>query len=304
MNQKFLTTILSCLALSSTSSAFAQISSQPLSYNSQLTTLRIQRARLKSNPCIYDRENADVESCRGIYTRWNAINNRIRYLEMQQRYSMGRRPSVYLSNKEGLRLTSNHCTSPSCWNTPNSTNSSDTPSIRHSGKWPSIEGTTSNSSWSMPVDRVIITSRFNPRRMHPVKHKIMPHNGCDFGAGKGIPVYAINSGLVTIRGWIGDNGNLVKIQHGNGYESGYAHLSGFAPGITVGSHVERRTVIGYVGSTGSSTNPHLHLSLKHNGAFIDPLSVLKQTRSVSRSGLSTSTVEVHQDGEPSDDHND
>ncbi len=127
--------------------------------------------------------------------------------------------------------------------------------------------------WRMPLAFPRITSRFNPRRKHPILKVIMPHNGCDFAAPPGTPVYSIGAGVVTSRGDAGPSGNLITIQHEGGIQSGYAHLSRFAPGVVPGTHVEARTLVGYVGTTGRSTGPHLHLSVKRNGIFIDPLSL-------------------------------
>ena len=127
--------------------------------------------------------------------------------------------------------------------------------------------------WRMPLTFARVTSRFNPKRMHPILHTIMPHNGCDFAAMPGTPVYAIAPGIVSFTGSAGPSGNLVTIIHEGGYESGYAHLSKFAPGIGSGTKVEAHTLVGYSGTTGRSTGPHLHLSVKKNGVFIDPLSL-------------------------------
>lgn len=136
------------------------------------------------------------------------------------------------------------------------------------------------SRWRMPLLIPRVTSRFNPRRMHPILHTIMPHNGCDFGAPSGTPVYAIGPGVVLFKGDSGATGNFVSIRHDGGFESGYAHLSRFAPGIGPGVHVEGRQLVGYVGSTGRSTGPHLHLSVKHDGQFIDPLTLRLDSKKV------------------------
>ena len=130
-----------------------------------------------------------------------------------------------------------------------------------------------HAKFRMPLAFPRITSRFNARRRHPILHVVMPHNGCDFAAPPGTPVYSIGAGVVLFRGEAGPSGNLITIAHEGGIESGYAHLSRFAPGIVSGTHVEARTLIGYVGTTGRSTGPHLHLSVKRNGAFVDPLSL-------------------------------
>ena len=142
-----------------------------------------------------------------------------------------------------------------------------------SGFWDGHAQQPLKGKWRMPLRFPRISSRFNPRRMHPVLHVVMPHNGCDFAAKPGTPVYAIGAGTVQFVGEAGPSGNLVTVAHEGGIESGYAHLSRFAPGIAAGTQVEARTLIGYVGTTGRSTGPHLHLSAKRNGAFIDPLSL-------------------------------
>jgi murein DD-endopeptidase MepM/ murein hydrolase activator NlpD len=97
----------------------------------------------------------------------------------------------------------------------------------------------------------------------------MPHNGTDFGAPTGTPVGASSPGVVASIGYDGASGNLVTIDHAGGYTTGYAHLSRFAEGLKVGDHVSRLQLIGYVGSTGRSTGPHLHFSAKKDGKFID-----------------------------------
>jgi hypothetical protein len=124
--------------------------------------------------------------------------------------------------------------------------------------------------WRKPVRGAPITSKFNPRRMHPVLKKVMPHNGTDFGALTGAPVGASSYGVVSYIGYDGASGNLVKIDHPGGVETGYAHLSRFEPGLKVGDRVKRLQNIGYVGSTGRSTGPHLHFSAKKDGKFFDP----------------------------------
>lgn len=119
-----------------------------------------------------------------------------------------------------------------------------------------------------------ISSPFDMHRMHPVLHRVMPHNGIDFAAGTGTPVWAAADGEVTFVGPRGPNGNLVTIAHEGGYESAYCHLSRFAGGLHRGQVVRQRDIIGYVGTTGRSTGPHLHFGLKHHGVFIDPATQL------------------------------
>jgi murein DD-endopeptidase MepM/ murein hydrolase activator NlpD len=123
--------------------------------------------------------------------------------------------------------------------------------------------------WRSPVRGAPITSKFNPQRLHPILKKKMPHNGTDFGAPAGTPIYAASYGKITKLGNYGANGNYIAIAHDNGYETGYSHLSRFEPGLKVGDQVKRSQVIGYVGSTGRSTGPHLHFSARKDGAYID-----------------------------------
>jgi murein DD-endopeptidase MepM/ murein hydrolase activator NlpD len=126
--------------------------------------------------------------------------------------------------------------------------------------------------WHAPVPLARISSRFNPRRMHPVLHVIKPHNGVDFAASSGTPVYAAASGTVEVAGNGGACGNMVKILHpSSGLVTAYCHLSRFAPGIHAGDHVEGRQLIGFVGQTGRATGPHLHFAVKRGNAFVDPL---------------------------------
>jgi murein DD-endopeptidase MepM/ murein hydrolase activator NlpD len=129
--------------------------------------------------------------------------------------------------------------------------------------------------WRLPLKLARVTSRFNPKRMHPVLHTLMPHNGTDFGAPSGTPIFAVAHGTVTHVGPHGPSGNLVLLEHGGGIQTGYAHMSRFAQGIKAGDKVETRQLIGYVGTTGRSTGPHLHFSVKKNGVFVDPMTALK-----------------------------
>jgi murein DD-endopeptidase MepM/ murein hydrolase activator NlpD len=130
------------------------------------------------------------------------------------------------------------------------------------GKQPNAGG------WRKPVLGAPITSRFNPRRMHPVLHKIVAHTGTDFGAPSGTPIYAAFRGTIESAGPLGACGNTVVIQHANGITTGYCHMSRFA-GIKAGEQVGTHQIIGYVGTTGRSTGPHLHFFAKKNGVFFD-----------------------------------
>ena len=125
-----------------------------------------------------------------------------------------------------------------------------------------------------PCPGAPITSKFNPKRMHPVLKRVMPHQGTDFGAPTGTPIYASYKGTVQFVGNAGATGNFVSLLHANGVETGYAHMSRFAPGIKIGDKVATKQLIGYVGSTGRSTGPHLHFSAKKNGQFFDAETLL------------------------------
>jgi murein DD-endopeptidase MepM/ murein hydrolase activator NlpD len=105
--------------------------------------------------------------------------------------------------------------------------------------------------------------------MHPVLHTVRAHLGVDYAAPVGTPVWAAAPGTVTFRGPAGGAGNLVMIRHDSGIETAYMHLSKFAS-IKVGQRIDAKTVIGYVGTTGLSTGPHLHFGVKKNGEFVDP----------------------------------
>jgi murein DD-endopeptidase MepM/ murein hydrolase activator NlpD len=115
-----------------------------------------------------------------------------------------------------------------------------------------------------------VSSGFDRNRMHPVLHTTAAHLGIDYAAPVGTPVWAAAPGVITHRGPAGGAGNLVMIRHDGGYETAYMHLSKFAGDMKVGQRIPAKTVIGYVGTTGLSTGPHLHFGVKKNGAYIDP----------------------------------
>ncbi len=121
-----------------------------------------------------------------------------------------------------------------------------------------------------PVDTRWITSPFSREREHPILGIARAHTGVDFGAPYGAAVYAAAAGQVTEAGEVGGYGNLVVIAHGDGVETRYGHLSRFGPHMVVGARVERGQVIGYVGSTGLSTGPHLHFEVRRGGVPLDP----------------------------------
>jgi len=129
-----------------------------------------------------------------------------------------------------------------------------------------------------PVNNVRITSRFTLRRWHPILHRYRAHLGVDFGGKTGTPVYASADGRVVYAGRLGGYGNVIKIKHRDGFLTLYAHLHKFRRGIRRGKYVKKGQVIGYIGSTGMSTGPHLHFGLYRNGRPIDPLGVIKITK--------------------------
>jgi murein DD-endopeptidase MepM/ murein hydrolase activator NlpD len=124
-----------------------------------------------------------------------------------------------------------------------------------------------------PVDFARISSRFSMGRRHPVLNKIRAHKGVDYAAPRGTPIKAAGDGKVTLAGRHGGYGNAVIIQHGQRYRTLYAHMNGFAKGIRNGSTVKQGQIIGYIGTTGLSTGPHLHYEFQVNGVHVDPLSL-------------------------------
>lgn len=120
-----------------------------------------------------------------------------------------------------------------------------------------------------PLSYRRISSTFTHRRFHPVLKIYRPHFGIDYAAPEGTPVSALGSGTVTFKGWKGGYGNFVEIRHNATYKTTYGHLSQFAGGLKKGSRVEQGQVIGYVGSTGVATGPHLDFRFYKNGTPID-----------------------------------
>jgi murein DD-endopeptidase MepM/ murein hydrolase activator NlpD len=126
-----------------------------------------------------------------------------------------------------------------------------------------------------PVASHGISSSYG-RRRHPILGYSRMHAGIDFRASYGQPIYAVTDGTVQFAGRHGGHGNFVKLSHGGGFGTGYAHMSRIA--VSAGQHVRRGQVIGYVGSTGLSTGPHLHYEMYRNGATVNPMSVAFVTR--------------------------
>jgi murein DD-endopeptidase MepM/ murein hydrolase activator NlpD len=124
-----------------------------------------------------------------------------------------------------------------------------------------------------PLNYRRISSRFSRSRLHPILRVRRPHLGIDYAAPYGTPVWAVADGTVIFRSVSGGLGRLLKVRHANGYVSHYGHLSRFPPGMKVGQRVQQKEVIGYVGSTGLSTGPHLHFQLMKHGKWVDPAAV-------------------------------
>ena len=124
-----------------------------------------------------------------------------------------------------------------------------------------------------PVNFARISSRFDPKRRHPILHKVRAHRGVDYAARTGTPVHASGDGKVVFAGRNGGYGRTIILEHGKTYSTLYAHLNGFARGIRPGRRVVQGQTIGYVGSTGLSTGPHLHYEFRVRGVHRDPLSV-------------------------------
>ncbi len=122
-----------------------------------------------------------------------------------------------------------------------------------------------------PLKYVRVSSTFDRHRFHPILHTERAHLGVDYAAPLGTPVWATAPGRVSFVGPRGGAGNAIIIDHAGGMSSTYMHLSKFAKGLHVGQEVRQKQVIGYVGMTGLATGPHLHFSVRMNGAFVDPL---------------------------------
>jgi len=124
-----------------------------------------------------------------------------------------------------------------------------------------------------PINNAKVTSSFSTSRKHPVLGFTRAHKGVDFRASTGTPIPAAGAGRVVARGFNRGHGNYVKIRHNGTYETLYAHMSKFAKNVVVGTNVRQGQTIGYVGSTGLSTGPHLHYEVIKNGTHVNPLTV-------------------------------
>jgi murein DD-endopeptidase MepM/ murein hydrolase activator NlpD len=126
-----------------------------------------------------------------------------------------------------------------------------------------------------PLSYARITSGYTGARLHPITRTVTAHYQIDYAAPTGTPVVSTARGTVTSAGWENGWGYIVRVRHDNGYTTHYAHLSGFASGIRSGSRVTQGQLVGYVGSTGWSTGPHLDYGMRLNGAPINPLTLVQ-----------------------------
>lgn len=149
--------------------------------------------------------------------------------------------------------------------------------FEQSGKveyWEEDGGSLRKAMLKAPLRYSRISSKFTYARLHPIYKVYRPHTGVDYAAPSGTPVQAVADGVVIFRGWgSGGAGNMIKIKHPNNMSTGYLHLRGFASGLKVGSAVKQGEVIGYVGSTGASTGPHLDYRVWKGTTPIDPLKI-------------------------------
>ena len=123
-----------------------------------------------------------------------------------------------------------------------------------------------------PVAQGRFTSGFGMRR-HPIVRRYRLHSGIDWSAPSGTPIIASGNGTVEEVGTRAGYGRSIILRHANGYETTYNHMSGYARGISPGDRVRQGQIIGYVGSTGLSTGPHLHFEVLVNGRFVDPMKI-------------------------------
>ncbi len=130
-----------------------------------------------------------------------------------------------------------------------------------------------------PVNFTRISSKFTTSRYHPVLHKFRSHKGVDYAAKRGTPIYAAGNGKVKYKGKKGGYGNVLILKHGTKYTTLYAHLNSFNKKLRVGSKVTQGQTIGYVGSTGLASGPHLHYEFRVNGSHRNPLTVKLPTSS-------------------------
>jgi murein DD-endopeptidase MepM/ murein hydrolase activator NlpD len=144
-----------------------------------------------------------------------------------------------------------------------------------------------------PVNDAIMRSGFGGRR-HPILGYVKMHTGVDWATAYGTPIFASGNGVIEKVGLEGGYGKYIRIKHNNGYETAYGHMSAFAKGMEAGKRVRQGQVIGFVGSTGMSTGPHVHYEILVNGRFVDPMRI-KLPRGRSLEGPMTANFEKERD---------
>lgn len=142
------------------------------------------------------------------------------------------------------------------------------------GTWYGLEGKSVRRAFlRRPLRFSRIASRYTNSRFHPILRTWRAHRGVDYAADSGTPVEVTANGVVTRRGWSDTYGRVIDVRHPNGFMTRYAHMQGFAGGLSVGSRVVQGQTIGYVGMTGMATGPHLHYEMHVGGRAVDPLAI-------------------------------
>ena len=155
---------------------------------------------------------------------------------------------------------------------PNVSGTKGTTTRRTTGKQkPSLTKKNGQQFLRYPLQFTRISSGFSYARFHPILKRTRPHLGVDFAAPRGTPVRAVADGTVRRAGWRGGLGRFVRLDHPGPYDSGYGHLHRIAKGVREGARVKQGQIIGYVGSTGLATGPHLHFIMYKYGKHINPL---------------------------------
>ncbi len=145
-----------------------------------------------------------------------------------------------------------------------------------------------------PIEFARISSGFSLGRMHPVLHIMRAHKGTDYAASRGTPIRATGDGKVAFAGRKGGFGNCIVINHGSGYETLYGHMNNFAKGMKAGTRINQGDVIGYVGSTGLASGPHLHYEFHINGQVRNPVTVpLPKAMGIDKSQLAKFNATTH-----------
>jgi len=150
-------------------------------------------------------------------------------------------------------------------------------------------GFTKTYFFKIPLTYKRISSKFTKKRWHPVLKRYRAHLGTDFAAPRGRKIYAAGDGKIEFKGRRGGYGNTIIINHQNGYKTLYAHQNGFRKGLKRGSRVKKGQHIGYVGNTGLSSGPHLHLGLYKNGRAVDALKVIRRPKTTGLSAKRKTT---------------